>query len=494
MKAKPTSYHGLLYRILLLSLFLLAFFLYTFPLSLVQYWDACVYLQNAEVIMGNEEGWNELSFRPPLISLYIAFLNLFWHSPYMAQLGVGFISLLGSIPLYLLLKQHFNKTIAFLGFIMFSFSPTLLLSARGILTDNMALSLFLFHVFFIDSALSSHGKKKHILNMLSALFLVLSVLTKFTYAFGAFFLLIFLIFKKEKPSTYLELIFFSLLFISPYLFWNLAEFGNPVYTFLAGNYVVGQSPGSPFSFYFYNFNYLAELPILIGIILFFIYLSNKESRSYLGSSKQIVYSTLIWSILLFLVLSFMSHKEIRYLFPVFSGAIITSCAGYFMLLKSLKNNTRAKKNKLILNSFFVFFLLFYAVSTLIIINTNHYSIINNYPVDFIEIAEWLSAREDDYPIYAMTHYPMLNFYSNKTIFPAVPQRIDAVLNCSSSSFELFNINSTYGYFVSFPRGYDEYTRVESALFETCNIFKEIYRANVSGVYGVVYFFNLSDSS
>ncbi|MDI3473837.1 MAG: hypothetical protein PWR30_160 [Candidatus Woesearchaeota archaeon] len=410
----------------------------------------------------------------------------------MAQLGVGFISLLGSIPLYLLLKRHFNKTIAFLGFIMFSFSPTLLLSARGILTDNMALSLFMFHIFFIDSALSFNGKKKHIFNMLSALFLVLSILTKFTYAFGAVFLLLFLLFKKEKISTYLELILFSLLFISPYLFWNLAEFGNPVYTFLAGNYVVGQSPGSPFSFYFYNFNYLAELPILIGIVIFFIYLSKKEKRDSLGDSKPLVYSTLIWSILLFLVLSYMSHKEIRYLFPVFSGAIITSCSGYFMFLNSFKN-VRTKKS-ITLKSFFIFFLLFYAISTLIIINTNHYSIVNNYPVDFIEISAWLSAREDDYPIYAMTHYPMLNFYSNKTIFPAVPQRIDAILNCSPSSFELFNINSTYGYFVSFPRGYDEYTRVEPALFETCDIFKEVYRAGEGDVYGVVYFFNLTDSS
>ncbi len=486
-----------IFTLILVFLVSLSFFLRTFPLSNVHYWDETVYLQNAEIIMGLAEGGYELDFRPPFLPLFIALLNLIWHSPYIAQIGVGMLSALGAVPLFLLIKKKFNVLMGFIAFVMFSFSPLLLLEAKGILTDNIALSFFIFAVYFLDKEIEEHnGKNKHINQFLAALFLVLSILSKFTYIFGILFLVLFLYFKRAKLKDYVWVGGLTLFFLLPYFIWNFIEFGNPVYTFLKGSSVVSQSPSDPFLFYLLRFDYLGELPIIIGIILLgFLFFWNLFNELNRRRKKERLKLTLIkalsiWGVLLFLALSLMTHKETRYLFPIFFVLIALSAAGYWGFIRFFRKNTKVLL--LIKVGIVVFVCVFYAFSTIHILRTHYYGLENNYPEQFIDVSKWISSSlPDDKPIYALTHYPLLNYYSDKVVIPAKPQTSSAtLLNCSRQGFRSFGITTDQGYFVSFPKGYDEKVRVPDHFFSECNYFEEIYRSGNEGDFGVVYSFEI----
>jgi len=199
---------------------------------------------------------------------------------------------------------------------------------------------------------------------------------------------------------------------------------------------------------------------------------------------------------MFLALSSMAHKEMRYSFPLFFVFIVLSSAGYFYFPFLFIEKTSSKvepKRRLFYLLFVIFVACFYAFQSIVLLNSNYYGLENNYPVDFIEVSKWLSEMDDDEPIYALTHYPMLNYYSNRSVIPAKPRNYSKILlNCSREAFRSFNITEDRGYFVSFPEGYDEKTRVSDAFFSECDYFEQIFRSGNEGDYGVVYRFDMND--
>mgnify|MGYP001570212378 CR=1 FL=1 len=87
---------------LVLLILLLAFALRLFPLRIYHWWDETVYLQNAETIFFGADNYDELAFRPPLLSIIFGLGFLFYHSVVTASILIAILNALGIVFIYLI--------------------------------------------------------------------------------------------------------------------------------------------------------------------------------------------------------------------------------------------------------------------------------------------------------------------------------------------------------------------------------------------------------
>ena len=94
--------------LILIILLLIGFSLRVF-LSTCYYWDELIYLQHSEIMTGKINNYNELDFRPPLLSVMIAGFYLFWHNSLIANIFVTLLATFSILLIYLVGKEMFNK-------------------------------------------------------------------------------------------------------------------------------------------------------------------------------------------------------------------------------------------------------------------------------------------------------------------------------------------------------------------------------------------------
>ncbi|RLI99940.1 MAG: hypothetical protein DRP03_02250 [Candidatus Aenigmatarchaeota archaeon] len=406
---------------LLLLLFLISFFVRFFPVNLgSHYWDEAVYLQHAEIFSGQRsmEKFNEFDIRPPLLPLMISLSYIVSHSIISAHFVVSILSALGIIVIFFLAKEIFDEETAVFSSLLYALIPLNITLSHDILVDSFLPTFWAASALFVIKSAKT-GERLH--KVLAGIFIGFSILTKFTSLLLVFLPLFVFFFSKEKRErterkffTYfissikeMTLIVCSaILVVLPYLVWVAILFGNPLYTFINAFLVVNLDIPTSFTILYTQFNKIFPVLFLFGLFLFILnaVLERKIDR--------FVASIGLFSLIFFVTIHFVTHKEIRFLLPIIPFLTIISVNGF---IRGIVGRSK-KATKLI-------FLIFFLIIVLGIISTNpklklltNGNFFINPTSTAYNAALWLQKNTlPDTIIYTNTQYPVLAYYSNRTI-------------------------------------------------------------------------------
>jgi 4-amino-4-deoxy-L-arabinose transferase-like glycosyltransferase len=419
---------------IILILFLSGFFIRFFPVRTgFHYWDECVYLQHAEIISGTRsiENFNEFNIRPPLLPLLISLFYLPWHSVVMAHLVVSLISALGIIFIFFLGKELFNKKIAILSSLFYTFLPLTIQLSHDILVDTVLPTFWILVFLFTIKAIKGNGIKHSIF---AGIFLALAILMKSSSLILPFFIfLIFFIYsfynipnlnlRKRISNSFFEVmknkkfwIIFILAFIVmlPYFIWETLYFGNPLYSIILYYLVVNWDTPTSFMVLYTGFNKLFPLILLLGVA--FLIFFNVKSKFI----KKEELSLFVIVLIFFLSMHTMGHKESRFLLPITPFLSLLSAKGLmdFATVSSIfkiKGKILKALKIVMITAFFILFFasIFWIGQDALKLNRN---LVVNEENGYMKAAFWI---KDNTPnesiIYVNTQYPVTAYYSERKI-------------------------------------------------------------------------------
>ncbi len=328
------------------GIILLTFFFYLIPIRAAHFWDETVYLQNAETIFFGATNYNELSFRPPLLSIFYGLGFLIWHSAAFASIITAALAVLAPIFFFFIGKKLYGPKVGTVAALMIGFSPFIIQNANYLLTDVPVISFMAISFY-----LALFRERKGLL-FLSGIFLSLSILMKFTAILLAPILLLYLIITKTKLKNILIFCSGGLLAMLPYLVWAQASFGNFLEPFIKGNsFVQGATQGLWF--------YFASLPVaftplaLIGFILFIIYsIRGLAKRDFKFKKEELTF--LAWIALIAAFLMYTPHKELRYILPISVPFILLASRGLFFIPEKMFKKNRARISRILTCTVIIF--------------------------------------------------------------------------------------------------------------------------------------------
>jgi len=319
-----------------LSVIVLVFLLYLLPIKIFHFWDETVYLQNAETMFFGRTNYDELSFRPPLLSLLFGFGFFLWHSAILANIIVAGLAVLAPIFIFFIARKIYGVKEGIIAALLVGFSPFIIQNAHYLYADIPVMSLMAISFYF------ALFKEKKWFLFLSGIFCSLAILMKFAAALFLPILVFYLLINRIKIKEVLFFGFGAFLTILPYLLWSYIQFGNFLDPFLKGTLFVGQANES-------NFFYLKNLFIPLtplAVLGFFSWLAGSaEKLIKLKESlqKEDIF-LLFWIILFFAFLVYVPHKEIRYMAVLLVPLALLSSKGLFFALEKIpiKNKIKAQ--------------------------------------------------------------------------------------------------------------------------------------------------------
>lgn len=263
---------------------------------------------------------------------------------------LGFVSIL---YLYNHFKFKFNLDNNLSKLIIFTFWFYAYLHARTS-SENLSISMMLFGIVFFDKFINEENQKnKFSSSVVSGIFLGLSMIFRWQIVISIFFIFIWFFFNKFSLKNFKYIILNSLFIIILLLlslvvdYFGYGVFNITYYEYYKANFLGGwfSSFGKdPWWYYLKLFfeNFFPPINIIIFASILFFWL--KEFKNI------ITYITLPVIILL----SFLSHKELRFIFPILIFAPFFLCY--------LFSNTRYFFGKLfIINASVIINLFFYLV-------------------------------------------------------------------------------------------------------------------------------------
>jgi 4-amino-4-deoxy-L-arabinose transferase-like glycosyltransferase len=318
--------------ILIFILAFIIFFIYLIPIRIAHWWDETVYLQNAEVLFSGRTNYDEFSFRPPLLSILFFLIFFIKHSPISASVLTAALSVLAPIFTFLIGKKIYGlKTGAIAGAI-FAFSPFTISNSNYLLTDVPVVSLLAISFYF----LLFRERKKFL--FFSGAFLSLAILMKFTaLILGAVFLFYFFI----KRFNLKEIVLFAtgfFLILLPYLLWAQIKFGFFLYPFIKGSSMVaGESEG--IFFYIENFSQAFTILSIFGLVVWFsnfVYNQISKRKLFFKSEDKHEIVLFFWIVFFLAYISYIPHKELRYIFPMSMPVVILASKGIVSIFNRFK--------------------------------------------------------------------------------------------------------------------------------------------------------------
>ena len=210
-----------LFFVLLLSLVVRLLFFFEHHIT---WWDSAVYVGMGQYIfsLGKMGLWEPI--RPLLWPIIMGALWKTGLSVVVAARVVELLLTLGSVLfLYLCAESVFNKRVAFISSILFSFSPVLFFSSFHLFTEIPT-------VFFTLLAFWLFLRKKH---LFSGLTIGLAVMTKFPVAIFFFVFLVIYVLrffkqgKQEIENTGWFILGFVIVTL-PYFIFNQIKYNNPL--------------------------------------------------------------------------------------------------------------------------------------------------------------------------------------------------------------------------------------------------------------------------
>jgi len=359
---------------------------YYFP---IKWWDEAVYanlgydLQKNPLDYSFDHGWGDrvfdwwdkAGFRAPLLPYIIALIDVISNSnQFFVNLIIPFFGALGVVFLYILATNLFDEKIAIYSSFFLAFAPTYVGISGKTLTDILATTLITvsFLAFWLG-----FEKKKTKFKYLTGFLVALSILARYTsfVIFPAFFIFLLvrkrsLNFLKDKDLAITLLIL--LLTLSPLFIYGYISYGTPLGPLIHGwrgaSYWGGTQP-----WYFFIENSFAMFSAVVILFLLGFYLMIKSYKN--EPNKLLVLS---WFIVFLLIFSSLSHKENRFFLPLFPA---------FCLIAAFGLEKFGKYSNII----FAIFLLIAMVSTF---NILYYNRLNN----------------DSKPLYCF--YQAMNFLNN----------------------------------------------------------------------------------
>jgi 4-amino-4-deoxy-L-arabinose transferase-like glycosyltransferase len=204
----------------------------------------------------------------------------------------------------------FNSKVGIYSAVLFSIVPINLLWGFRISTEIYGLFfLLLSFLFFWKGFEEKHNLSK----ILFGIFLGLALLTRYTTMWIIpLFLIYFLIrdknlkFLRDKYLWFSILTFFVVLI--PWFVYGMVFYSNPLGAFIHGTIGASFWGGIQSGFFYFIYFWRNFSLIGIGFVVSLIYFCNKK----LLKDKQIHF-LLIWFLLIFLIASFMPHKEERFI-------------------------------------------------------------------------------------------------------------------------------------------------------------------------------------
>ena len=300
------------------------------------FWDESVYIGMGKFIFsGGSSGlWEPI--RPlfiPLIAgaFWTAGLNPVIYGRLLASaLSVGSILLT-----FLIAKKIFGKTEAIISAALLATAPLFFGFASFFLTDISSTFFALLALYFFIS----HPKsQKHL--FFSGMLLGIAFLTRFPQIIVLLSLLLFLIFEnrvnktnsKETLKRALSIILGFVVVSSPYFVFNHSSYGTSIGPLINAQITVTQESARSYGGdYAYYFKHPAEqnfLPILwiIGISLFLIKKSFDPPK----------YPVILASLLFISYITFVPHKELRYILIAMPLMAIIAAYPLATLLKRVR--------------------------------------------------------------------------------------------------------------------------------------------------------------
>ena len=226
-------------------------------------------------------------------------------------------SIIGFMSIYYLynhLKFRFNLDNNFSKFIIFGFWFYAFLHARTS-AENLSIAVLIFGVILFDKLVHSKNIDKYKYSILSGIFLGLSIVLKLQNIISVFFVYIWFLINKLNPLSFFYSFVSGLVIILILLlglvfdYFGYGSFNLTYYQYYHANFVskwfehFGDDP------WWYYFKLVIEgyfPPVSIIIIFSILFFSLKEFKSLLN------YIT----IPVIIILSLLSNKELRFLFPV----------------------------------------------------------------------------------------------------------------------------------------------------------------------------------
>lgn len=193
------------------------------------FWDESIYLMGGKAIAGQQAGYTELDFRPPLLPILIAPLALL--PEHYLTLSKIFMLLLNSsliLAIYFFGKQ-FSKKIGLLSAFFASILPYPLMSSSWVMTDGPAAILLILTLLFYLKGFKENNDK---MIYFGGFFLALAILMKLPNLLLLILILPLAILNREKLSITLKSLAIALLTLSPYLILNYVYFNNPLHGIL----------------------------------------------------------------------------------------------------------------------------------------------------------------------------------------------------------------------------------------------------------------------
>lgn len=226
--------------------------------------DSVVFLANALTMAGQGTGYSNLLF-PPFFSFVV---SIFFKMGYVYSSTIFYLDgaffVLGVLGLYLLLKLKFNEIESFLGALLYTTFPIVIIILGLGLSDLPGVAITIWAIYILVLA---NERNSRFLYLAFPLFM-LAFLTRYNNAMLIFPLILYLLINRNKINykPILGSIIAAFLVIIPVLVYFYEEFGNVLYpfsNFASSSSVVSGAVKNAFydpNIYFY----LEKIPFLIG--------------------------------------------------------------------------------------------------------------------------------------------------------------------------------------------------------------------------------------
>src|SRR5215470_1083367 len=225
---RNAAQHGLIAFALLLALFIRIV-----PLTYSHFWDETVYLQHARVILDGRADYEELSYRPPFLSLIYALGFALWNNIFVANLVQGVITTIAVVFMFLLMRPMFGLAAAVFGALLLAFTPYFVIASHDLLTDMPAVALMIAAMWLFDKQGSRYA-------IVSGVVYALAIQTRFTSLFLLAYFVVDTLFFPRNIRRLAAFLAGAAAAMIPYLSWAQSNFGSAFLPFIQARKIITQ--------------------------------------------------------------------------------------------------------------------------------------------------------------------------------------------------------------------------------------------------------------
>jgi 4-amino-4-deoxy-L-arabinose transferase-like glycosyltransferase len=416
-----------------LFLFLLvagAFVVRLWGLSKMHYWDEAVYLQNAEVICCGKANYSELISRPPLLSLFFAFVFLFWHHIYAACIATALLNALGPALLFAAGRRIAGSLAAAIAALLLAFSPYFAgviptgfgdNTGNSLLSDCPALTLILLSLWLLLRALE---RQTNLRFAFAGFAMALAVLMRFASlsTVGMIALLVLAADRRWRAAAACGLGFVA--GFAPYLCWSRIYYGGFVTTFREG-WLNFEGPEESWFFYLKDFAGIFGWITLAGLAL---WIGNRAwerwmlkgsrhgdgpvERAAVRNRRRLEDFLWLWAAAVLVCFSALSHKEPRYVIPLAPPVFLLAGSGLSVLVKGRRKALHYAGAVLLAGALAASFL-----PTMRILQS---PFMDDEVTDQMAVSDFLSRNLPPATVlYANLDYPVFAYYTNQKVVPVL---------------------------------------------------------------------------